>query len=50
MKQSGFQVQQATNGYEAFQMVANSLQDPQDFFTLILMDLNMPISDGFDTC
>ena len=43
MKQSGFIVEQATNGYEAFQMVAKTIENKKQLYSLILLDLNMPI-------
>lgn len=48
----------AVNGYEAFQLIKKQMTDdkkkkkPEEdsHFSLILLDLNMPISDGYDAC
>lgn len=57
-----FDVVTAINGYEAYNYVVKSVcdyneatqnRDPNSnsyLFDLILLDLNMPISDGFETC
>lgn len=51
LKLANFEVDQATNGFQAFQMMQKSLQgDNPKRYTLVLMDLDMPISDGFDGC
>ena len=41
----------AMNGQEAFQKVMESFNmEPQKFYDLIILDLHMPICDGFDAC
>ena len=45
------EVDQAQNGFEAFENVAAKFNsDPQEFYDLIVLDLNMPISDGYEAC
>ena len=44
-----FDVQTARNGFEAFQMVVESHKS-REFFDLIVLDLGMPISDGYEAC
>ena len=41
------QVEEASNGIEALELVKGSLSAP---FDLILLDLDMPIMDGFEAC
>jgi CheY-like chemotaxis protein len=43
-----FEVYTADNGYVALQKVKE--QDNACYFDIILLDINMPISDGFDAC
>ena len=44
-------VDQAQNGFEAFEFVVKKFNaEPQQFYDLVLLDLNMPISDGYETC
>ena len=41
----------AQNGFEAYNMVLKSMQDKNNsLFDLIVLDLNMPISNGYETC
>ena len=53
-KRSNFKTTLAQNGYEAYNLVLKSMQvdseGKQDLFDLIVLDLNMPISNGFETC
>jgi len=44
-----FNVSTAKNGFEAFEMVKDSSDSINRMFDLIIMDLNMPISDGFES-
>jgi len=44
------QVSQARNGHEAFEQVQMSIRDPSQLFDIILLDLNMPISNGYEAC
>lgn len=46
--QCGFAVQTAKNGFEAFQKVQKTLSDDHQPFNLVVLDLQMPISDGYD--
>lgn len=43
-----FEVETADNGYVALQKVKQK-EDP-NYFDLIILDINMPISNGFDAC
>ena len=44
-------VDKALNGFEAFQSVMVKFNDnPQELYDVIVLDLNMPISDGFEAC
>lgn len=42
---SKFEVETAANGLEAVELVK---LHPSNYYALILMDINMPIMDGFD--
>jgi CheY-like chemotaxis protein len=42
-----FHFQEAENGLQALQIVASN---PIDFFDLIILDINMPIMDGWEAC
>ena len=44
---AGYKVHTAINGYQAFEILC---QMNDGFFDLVVLDLNMPISDGYDTC
>ena len=45
------EVDKALNGFEAFQRVMVKFNDTQtQFYDIIFLDLNMPISDGFEAC
>lgn len=44
LKRQGYEVKTASNGREAIQFFN------EEKFDLILLDINMPIMDGFDTC
>ena len=45
------QVDQAQNGFEAFEYINKKFNNqPQQFYDLVVLDLNMPISDGYETC
>ena len=44
-------VEKAVNGFEAFDMVMKKFNaQPQQFYDIIVLDLHMPISDGYETC
>ena len=45
-----FDVTKATNGFEAYQLVKNSIvgHDEAQLFDLIVLDLNMPIENGYN--
>ena len=44
-------VDRAMNGFEAFDLVNSKFNaEPQQFYDLILLDLHMPISDGYEAC
>ena len=42
-----FLVEVAENGFKALQEVTNH---PKDYFDAIILDLNMPIMDGYNAC
>lgn len=42
-----FEVETAQNGYQALQMVSSS---PPDYYDAVILDINMPIMDGFEAC
>lgn len=66
LKVVGFEVVQAQNGFEAYELAAQALRSQkqgiskivqnkgishiQDSFDVIFLDLNMPISDGYEAC
>ena len=47
-EKAGMEVVTAINGYQAFEIV--SKQTGNSGFDLVILDLNMPISDGYDAC
>jgi len=40
-------VHTAENGKEALELVK---QKPKTFFSVIMLDINMPVMDGFEAC
>ena len=40
----------AQNGQQAFEEVACRTSDPMRMFDLVILDLNMPVTDGFEAC
>ena len=51
-EKNGFSVVTALNGHEAFLKVQDSFDSPDlaNMFDLLILDLNMPISNGYDAC
>ena len=50
---NNFDVVEAQNGHEAYEHAQDSLKDKENKtgqFNLIVLDLNMPISDGYEAC
>lgn len=47
-KKAKMDVVTAINGYQAFEILSKLSQE--DYFDLVVLDLNMPISDGYETC
>ena len=47
-EKAGMEVVTAINGHQAFEIV--SKQTEETGFDLVILDLNMPISDGYETC
>lgn len=53
-----FKVLTAVNGYEAFQIIKRQFSGPENheqkditqYFDLVVLDLTMPISDGYEAC
>jgi len=50
LEQTGrFDVKLCVNGFEAFKTVSEGFtKEPKDLFDLVLLDLNMPVIDGFE--
>ncbi len=44
LERKGFSIETASDGEEALQMIAKSIPD------LVLMDMNLPIRNGWSTC
>lgn len=42
-----FLIEQAENGMQALQMVSSK---PTNYYDVIVLDINMPIMDGFEAC
>ena len=40
----------ARNGYEALEIIQNQLENQQDLFSLVILDINMPIMGGYESC
>lgn len=38
----------ATNGYEAYEEVVARMQKPKAMFDLVILDINMPVSNGWE--
>ena len=47
-EKAGMEVTTAINGYQAFEIVSSQTEETR--FDLVVLDLNMPISDGYETC
>ena len=45
-----FDIVTAYNGHMAYEEVLKVHQDPAEGFDLVVLDLNMPISDGYTAC
>lgn len=43
-----FQVMTARNGHEAFELVQKKFKESHMSFDLVVLDLNMPIADGYE--
>ena len=49
----GYEVTKALNGYQAIQEIKAISYDDVDLnsiFSVVMMDLNMPVMNGFDGC
>lgn len=49
-EKSNFGVVTALNGQEAYEEALNSNKDDNQSFDIILLDLNMPVTDGYEAC
>ena len=47
---TGFVTEIARNGHEAYEIVQETLNTPHELFDIIVLDLNMPITNGYDAC
>jgi CheY-like chemotaxis protein len=47
LAQSKFQIETAENGLQALQIVGRF---PPGYFDVIILDINMPIMDGYQAC
>ena len=45
-----FNVTTAINGQSAYEEVRKFMIDQNSYFDLILLDLNMPVTDGYEAC
>ena len=48
-KNKNFEVTTAVNGHEALNLVQESITR-HDYYDLVVLDLQMPISNGYETC
>ena len=46
----GYDVMVARNGHEAYEAVVETLNSPSELLDLIVLDLNMPITNGYESC
>ena len=49
-ERANFEVVTATNGQDAYEEVLKTTSGDQRQFDLILLDLSMPITDGYEAC
>ena len=49
-EKAGFKITTAINGQEAYEHYIKSLDDPSAKFDLVVLDLCMPVTDGFEAC
>lgn len=49
-RKAGFEVTTAINGQVAYEEVLKSLHPDQKPFDLIVLDLSMPVTDGYEAC
>ena len=49
-EKNGFAVETAINGHEAFEQFQAALICPRKRFDLVVLDLSMPVTDGFEAC
>ena len=49
-EKENFEVDVARNGYEALEKVQESVEKQDRMFNLVLLDINMPIMNGFEAC
>ena len=50
LKKAGFEVTTAINGQAAYEEVFKSLRPDQKPFDLVVLDLCMPVTDGYEAC
>jgi CheY-like chemotaxis protein len=46
----GYHVVNARNGHEAYESVLKNIKNPEEMFDLIILDLQMPIANGYEAC
>lgn len=49
-EKNNFDVVTVMNGQEAYEEALNSNKEGAKSFDIILLDLNMPVTDGYEAC
>ena len=45
-----FEIVTAVNGHQAYEKVTETFKEGKEKFDIIVLDLNMPISNGYEAC